>query len=215
MTNHLKTCKPYQDTLEMGRVGPVASTPIPQVQQTLIADAFRSLYSPDQFQENLLRMVVLQDLPFNHFENPSVQTSYKYGNPKANFLAGETVRNRLMKQFKGERRRQIEYWSKAGSKVSFSLDIWSSPNRRSFLGICAHFIDQEWNCVSAVLDMVPFDTKHTGEALFKRFLWVLETFKVTNKLLGLAVDNATNNDKMVKLLIRSRTAGFTAEQHIR
>src|SRR5579862_712546 len=44
----------------------------------------------------------------------------------------------------GFRSTEREYSSKAAEYSTFTLDCWTSPNFRAFLGITGHFIDMDW-----------------------------------------------------------------------
>src|SRR3954453_18741650 len=63
---------------------------------------------------------------------------------------------------------------RAGSKISVTLDCWTSPNNEAFLGITGHYIDNEWALQSLVLDFVPLNGEHTGENLCGAFVGACE-----------------------------------------
>ena len=44
------------------------------------------------------------------------------------------------------------YFDRLKSKVSLTLDGWTSPNRHSTLGITCHWIDESWTMTDIVLD---------------------------------------------------------------
>ena len=58
------------------------------------------------------------------------------------------------------------------SSVHLSLDIWTSPNRYSFLGICAHFVEgsNQEQLSKVLLDMATLDrVLFTMDVLLKHF----------------------------------------------
>ena len=48
------------------------------------------------------------------------------------------------------------------SKISFTIDGWTSSNNISFLGITAHLITDKWKLKSFLLDFVKLDGPHLG-----------------------------------------------------
>ncbi len=59
----------------------------------------------------------------------------------------------------------IEALSKNNSKFSITADGWTSPVSESFLGITAHYIEDDFIMRSIVLDILPFDHPHDGESI--------------------------------------------------
>ena len=67
-------------------------------------------------------------------------------------------------------------------KISYTIDIWTSPLAKSFLAITAHFMDKEWKLQSILLDFVQIWGPHTGENIKNIFISCLENFKIQIKI---------------------------------
>ena len=39
-------------------------------------------------------------------------------------------------------------------KISFTLDVWTSPSTKSFLAITAHYIDKDWKLRNVLVDFI-------------------------------------------------------------
>jgi len=39
-------------------------------------------------------------------------------------------------------------------KISFTLDIWTSPSTKSFLAITAHYIDKDWKLRNVLVNFI-------------------------------------------------------------
>ncbi|TFY74006.1 hypothetical protein EWM64_g10006 [Hericium alpestre] len=78
-------------------------------------------------------------------------------------------------------------------KIHIGVDGWSSPNLFSFLGIIV-FLVQNGEMLSLILDFIRMTKAHTGEHLAEQIYKCLDSFGVTNKLLGQVYNNASNND---------------------
>jgi hypothetical protein len=68
------------------------------------------------------------------------------------------------------------------SKISFTIDAWTSSNNTSFLGITAHLITNEWELKSFLLDFIKIDGEHSGENIKDTFLKSLRKFNIESKV---------------------------------
>lgn len=70
-------------------------------------------------------------------------------------------------------------------RMSFSLDCWTSPNCIAFLGITAHYIDEEWNLKNKLIDFVDLSGPHSGENLCAAFINSLDGLGILSKVFNL------------------------------
>jgi hypothetical protein len=68
-------------------------------------------------------------------------------------------------------------------KVSFTTDCWTSPNMIAFMGVTAHYIDNEWNLQACTIDFMNLPGSHSGSTLYEAFVSVLNTFQLKHKVL--------------------------------
>ena len=61
-------------------------------------------------------------------------------------------------------------------------DAWTSKNILPFLGITVHWIDENWQLCSTVLEFSTLSGSHSGENLTKRFLEILNDFDIETKV---------------------------------
>lgn len=105
------------------------------------------------------------------------------------------------------------------SKISFTIDGWTSVANKSFYGITAHFVDSNWELQSVVLDFIPSNGKHTGEDIAAIFYKSLKFFHIENKCGGITVDNAAANTTFMEelqILMEKNDIRFDAkQQHFR
>ena len=67
------------------------------------------------------------------------------------------------------------------------------------MGVTAHYIDKDWNIQATCLDFLPLSDAHTGSNVHASFVvfWIpLDSSKV----LGVTLDNASNNDSFIEKL---------------
>ena len=92
------------------------------------------------------------------------------------------------------------------SVVSLTTDIWScSSNDTSLLSLTAHWIDQSFTKVSAVLHAQALEMAHTGQYIAERISSMLEVGIPQERVHLVISDNASN---MVKAMHEASLAHF-------
>jgi hypothetical protein len=82
------------------------------------------------------------------------------------------------------------------SRVSISLDCWTSPFNASYIAINAYWINSDWELKEVLLAFSEVTGAHRGKALAEITSDTLEEFGITGKILGVTSDNAFNNDTL-------------------
>ena len=62
------------------------------------------------------------------------------------------------------------------------MDIWTSPNYLPFLGITAHWIDEEWNLRHLVIYFVKLTGTHSSKNMVEAFMICLKDFEIVTKV---------------------------------
>jgi hypothetical protein len=68
------------------------------------------------------------------------------------------------------------------SKISFTIDAWTSLNNNSFLGITAHWVTENWELKSFLLDFIKLEESHSGANIKEAFLKSLRNFNIESKV---------------------------------
>ncbi len=102
-----------------------------------------------------------------------------------------------------------------GCKVSFTMDCWTSSNMIAFMGITAHYIDEDWNLKRCTLNFKHLLNIHSGSNLRATFESVLKDFGLENKTLSITLDNASNNNSLIAELSSRSATSFNDFHHIR
>ncbi len=134
---------------------------------------------------------IVEQKTFQDYSNLLSQNSVKI--PKC----GKTIKSRIDERFIEEKEKLKNTFSNINSKISFTLDGWTSPNNLSLIAITAHWISDSWemkNCLLAIREL----QSHTGENIAKLFVSVLQEFNINeSRLMAITMDNASNNDTFV------------------
>ncbi|XP_066582005.1 uncharacterized protein [Prorops nasuta] len=135
--------------------------------------------------------VIKKYLPFSFFDDAETQAFFHLISPNTQFPRRFALRNQVKQRFEELQKLVANKLQKCTSKLSFTIDGWTSIASRSFYGITGHFIDEDWNYQSIVLDFVPSHGRHTGKDIAELFSKSLKDFGIINKVIGITTDNAS------------------------
>lgn len=156
--------------------------------------------------------IIIKYLPFSFFDDESTQNIFKYLQSEAVIPKRGQLKSLIFDRFKETQAIVLQILQSNNSKISFTLDGWTSINGRSYYGITGHFISNEWILHSLVVDFVESNGEHTGKAIAKLFFGVLEKYNLLDKLQGITLDNAAANTKFVtelSILLNNRFTGLS------
>jgi len=66
--------------------------------------------------------------------------------------------------------------------MSFTIDLWTSPNNKAFVSCTAHYIDDQWNFNETLIDFGLMKGKHEGSNIAEGFIDVLRQYDITAKV---------------------------------
>lgn len=150
----------------------------------------------ESLRKAIVEWIVANDQAISVTNHPKFKALF----PTLNVPSPATVRRDVFNKFLIERKKIIDEISQLESKVSLSVDCWTSANCISFMGICVHFITNDWLSKSFVLDFVPISGSHTGENLSNVLISVLREFGLEKNVLAIVSDNASNMINMLQHL---------------
>ena len=77
--------------------------------------------------------------------------------------------------------------------VALTTDIWTSKATQAYATTTAHFVDENWKLVSAVLETVHFPESHTGINISQQLKGAVARFAIpTSKVVAVVHDEAAN-----------------------
>ncbi len=95
--------------------------------------------------------------------------------------------------------------------IHLSLDAWSSPNRKTFIAICAHFVDSTGVLRKALLALPFLPGRHGGDEQVEVLWQVLQDYQILDKIGYCVGDNYGSNDKLLeRLSVRLKDAEIEA-----
>ena len=172
-------------------------------------------FSIGLFEEYLVDWIVLNDQPFTVVESESFIKLLKLLKHNLKIVSADTIRRRILAKFDEKSKERKQIYQDLDCKVSFTTDCWTSPNTIAFMGVTAHYIDEDWNLKMYTLDFKHLPGTHSGSVLRSTFESILRDFCLENKTLGITLDNASNNDSFIEELSFGSGTSFKSFHHIR
>ncbi|CAB5381884.1 unnamed protein product [Rhizophagus irregularis] len=156
------------------------------------------VYSKETFKKFIIRWIVKNDLPFTCVESEDFCNMIFLLHKDAFIPSADTIKNYIMTSFNDSQKKVASILQNTSSKISFTIDAWTSSNNFSFLGITAHWVTENWKLKSFLLDFIKLEGPHSGANIKDAFLKSLKNFNIESKILGVTTDNASNNVTFLK-----------------
>ncbi|XP_003442878.1 zinc finger BED domain-containing protein 1 [Oreochromis niloticus] len=116
-----------------------------------------------------------------------------------NLPSRETIVSRLHTLFEDQRAQRSSKLVQVRN-VALTGDHWTSVNNDNYLGVTAHFIDNDWTLQSFALTVSKTEERQCAEACADHFLSVANEWKIKDKLTTFGTDSARNMVAAARLL---------------
>ncbi|KAF4547224.1 Hypothetical protein D9617_52g060450 [Elsinoe fawcettii] len=128
-------------------------------------------------------------------------------NPKLRPLVPQvhvTVHHIVTSRHRAAKDAVIQSLAHAKSGITISFDHWKANNDiLDLLGVVAHYLDREYKPKTVVVALKDALGSHTGDNIAEQLIEVLRDYDICSRVTYFAADNATNNDKALRLLTRN------------
>lgn len=202
MVNHLKQHQnKYKEFLQRKQASETKNLNN-YVTVTKIPASTTPKFSPDDFKMKILKFIVNTDQSFSLVEDEDFKELIRYiANPEnaVQIPNRKAIRVAIQEAYNAQLD-TIKTTLSSESKVSFSVDCWTSRNGHAFQGVVAHWITKDWELKAIVLDLSIIEGSHSGANLAESFGNVLTRFGLWNKLFAVTSDNASNMTTFLKTL---------------
>lgn len=170
-----------------------------------------ALIQLDAFYEAQIQLIIRRRLPLNCASWPEYQALLCAVNPRAEEIlihSGNTVLAHIELSYVRHRENIKAQLQVAKSQVHFSIDLWSSPHRKAFLGISAQWVDEHYKLREALLGLPNIQHSHSGETMSRHLLDTIRYFHIAGNIGYFTADNATSNDTCLRALSTSLANEF-------
>lgn len=157
------------------------------------------VFSQEVWEQNLLKLLTVSRLPFQFIEHPEfhdVISFARLASQSPTIPSSKTIRARL-RALVCEQQQSLLQKLPPDAKISIALDCWTSPFRQAFMAVTGYFLDIDWEYQEILLGFEPLSGSHSGANLSDVLLKLFQQHQITDRVLAVTTDNASNNDTMM------------------
>jgi hypothetical protein len=168
---------------------------------------FHNSFDLATFKELFVRWISRCSIPYRMSTIPEFRDLLAFLNEDVEAALpanGDTIRSWTMETFRNERQRVQQAVQSAASKVHFTVDLWTSSNSLALLGMIAHYFTENGQLCQSVLALRELEGQHTGENQAQLIMKVIEEYGIASKVGYFMMDNAENNETMMRALSTSK-----------
>jgi len=145
-------------------------------------------------------LIIRRGLPFNFAEYPELRTWKSYLNPEATLVSSNTIKKDILRIFGREKNKLMGELHNIMSRICLTSDLWTSCTTEGYISLTAHYVDSNWKLSTKILNFFHFPPPHIGFELSKKINECLHQWGIEKKIFSTTLDNASNNDVLVKTL---------------
>ncbi|KAL6613903.1 hypothetical protein ACP70R_036173 [Stipagrostis hirtigluma subsp. patula] len=194
MGTHLKRCKARRKATEV----------VGQFKAAIMSPTGVRLrnwsFNQDVSRRELARMIVLHELPFSIVEYDGFRRFVSSLNPMFEMVSRKAIKGDCIKMYQEHRQALQDVLKNANSRISLTMDLWTSNQTLGYICITCHYLDHDWKMHKRILKFSFMKSPHTGIAMFNAVLKSMQEWNIEDKLFAITLDNASNNNAMMKLL---------------
>ena len=182
--------------------GSSSKTTVGLEKQTLLSSfiTYPTSFARQKRLNNMLLKMIIKDMqPFSIVEDQGFQDfisaidpSYKLPNRKmiARELLVDSYRDTIQK---------VTAIMDSVESVCLTTDSWTSVITENYLAVTAHFLNQDFQLESCLLECSSFRERHTQENLKQELIRITKEWKIQDKVVLIVTDNAPNIVNAVKM----------------
>lgn len=165
----------------------------------------RESVNPALVRDALAQLIVVRNLPYKAVTWPELRAlllTVNYTCEEALIDSDTTVPRIIEESYVLDKEVLKQKLQSSLTSIHLSLDAWTSPNRKTFIAICSHFINDTGVLRKALLALPFLPGKHGGDKQVEVLWQVLKDYQILNKVGYYVGDNHGSNDKLLRELFK-------------
>ncbi|KAM0835171.1 hypothetical protein ACQ4PT_063120 [Festuca glaucescens] len=150
-------------------------------------------YVHEECRKIIAKMIIVHEYPFRMVEHAWFNILMNYMNASYKFIGRKSIRDECMKVYLSEKE-ILKKQLKSVESISLTCDLWTSNQNLCYLALVSHYIDDEWNMQSRVLNFIELDPPHSGIIIAQAVFECCQEWKIEDKIMTMTMDNASSND---------------------
>ncbi|RVW95282.1 Zinc finger BED domain-containing protein RICESLEEPER 2 [Vitis vinifera] len=151
--------------------------------------------------EKLARAIILHEYPLSIIDHVGFREFATSLQPLFKMVSRNTIKGDIMKIYEVEKDKMISYLEKLQSRVAITIDMWTSNQKKGYMAITVHYIDESWLLHHHIVRFVYVPPPHTKEVLSDVLMDFLLDWNMDRKVSTVTVDNCSSNDGMINILV--------------
>ena len=131
-------------------------------------------------------------------DSPEFRLFIEELNPRYQVPSRKYLTTKLLQQKTDEVYAAVKTQLKQAQEVCLTLDLWSSRQMHSYLGMTAHYI-LDWALKSVMVTYKRFKGRHTSDNIHQMYDETVACFDITKKISTITTDDASNMVKAFSL----------------
>ncbi|QRW12433.1 hAT family dimerization protein [Ceratobasidium sp. AG-Ba] len=149
--------------------------------------------------------------PFESVVDELAQLEVEMLRPGTHLPTGATLSRDALHLYQSSSLQAANHLRSVAGALHLAVDGWTSPSSQSFLGVVVFWYEQA-RMYKAILEFVHLTAAHTGGYMAERIHDCLKRYGIAHKLMGICLDNASNNNTLVTKL-EQLVGSFNGPQH--
>jgi hypothetical protein len=136
-----------------------------------------------------INWIITDQQPFTLVENKNFKEFLFSIQPRYKLPSRQTVKNMIINKFKVARKQINNYLQLSKSKISLTMDMWTSITSLGILAVTIHFIKDNWQFDHFVLDVLYIPSPHNAIAIKNAIIEIVTELKIESRLISITSDN--------------------------
>ncbi|KAL6313143.1 hypothetical protein AAG906_026065 [Vitis piasezkii] len=158
-------------------------------------------FDQEMSREKLARAIILHEYPLSIVDHVGFRDFATSLQPLFKMVSRNTIKGDIMKIYEVEKDKMISYLEKLQSRVAITTDMWTSNQKKGYMAITVHYIDESWLLHHHIVRFVYVPPPHTKEVLSDVLMDFLLDWNMDRKVSIVTVDNCSSNDGMINILV--------------
>ncbi|POW14357.1 hypothetical protein PSTT_03038 [Puccinia striiformis] len=159
----------------------------------------RPILNVDLLKQAITYVIAEADLPYAIVERKSFKWLLELLNPATvNMEFGRKAIATEVDLLYLAHKKQLQTLLKGMKYLSYTLDVWTSPNAKAFMAITVHGITSDWKMLDMLVGMPAVQGRHTGHNFSELIVDTLDDMEIADALFCITADNASNKGTLAQ-----------------
>lgn len=157
-----------------------------------------------QLDIQLAKMIAHDFQPYSIVEDAGFRGFVKLLNPSYILPSRKTLSTKIVPEFYQSIFQKVQDSMDKAESVCLTTDCWTSRTSTSFMAVTCHFVNEDFELVSFLLDCILLEDRHTGDYLAKKLMQCAIEWNIDDKVAACVTDGVAN---IVKAMAKKDQGG--------